>query len=750
MYRHLRESKLLDLFPGKIQIFLEQRYRDNSLRNAVLLKGSSVVSSLFDSYGIQHSIIKGITTLPTTGWHLGDKIINDIDLLIGPKDLYKSIELLQSSEFKYGEYSLSNQKFKPEEFEDLAQYGLFPERAHHMCYPFCKIDNETGTPIRVELHVSCGWRNMVDPILSTEEIISHSEKITIEGYPLRAPSGIDQIYLSAIQIYHDLFSVWDSSKRLKDSEVSRFCEFGSLIARVGSNKDFSGWIPDDSPETLKRCVSISMLAYNLLRDQKLDELCPNDLSKIGLSSDSYKSEFSGTVHERLIDSDARREQLCENQLNGEQKKRTAFWNAIVSPGELETISFVTDQTEITDIKKLLIDQTLNYVKNHSPFYRSLFENIASPKLVDCPLIEKDTLRGLWGEFVSDLEREKPFIPLLTGSTSGLPLLLFTSQKEAENLRRISPTDSTGFTLRLDSGNHGPIEVSENPNQMTLPIKFREHFQIVWDYLKSGAPTPAGIRKITRITGGVVALKRLLVYGEENQLTQTNKLEIVCSGALLTKTWRERFMKAFNADVLELYGLAEFCQGIALKCPYQDCYHFPLTVHPEILPRDANDIHVGELLLSHIYPFSVVQPILRYKTGDLVLKVDQCSCGDNFGIKFLGRRRDLPTAYSIPISIIAEVIERKDWAVYRADSSNFKRIIKDHRLCNAVFQIIGRDDYDIVRIECTTDSADTPDVNELLSEIESEMAAISSLKLKTRPFKIELLANGSLGNNYVRY
>jgi phenylacetate-coenzyme A ligase PaaK-like adenylate-forming protein len=93
----------------------------------------------------------------------------------------------------------------------------------------------------------------------------------------------------------------------------------------------------------------------------------------------------------------------------------------------------------------------------------------------------------------------------------------------------------------------------------------------------------------------------------------------------------------TATVTSRYSLSEIAGG-ATECG-DGVFSFDLTVVPDVVELDS-DVStapgsVGELVLTELYPFSQVQPFIRYRSGDLARLV---SADGNVGprVELLGR------------------------------------------------------------------------------------------------------------------
>ena len=109
-----------------------------------------------------------------------------------------------------------------------------------------------------------------------------------------------------------------------------------------------------------------------------------------------------------------------------------------------------------------------------------------------------------------------------------------------------------------------------------------------------------------------------------------------------RTWFTRWWPGIN--LVERFSLSEVFGG-ATYADQCGAFHTDLHVLPEFQPyrlpagdpgggEDLGD-RVSELWLTELYPFSQGQPLIRYRTKDLVVR-KVCACGRSDSFQFLGR------------------------------------------------------------------------------------------------------------------
>jgi Uncharacterised nucleotidyltransferase len=323
LYKKFCEEEIEELFPGKYQIFLNQRYESNIIRNYTLLEESCKISTHFTRRGFPHAFMKGISSCVRLDKMLGSKSINDIDLLVSPASLYDAIILLKELGYVYGEYHLGKREIIEKDLESLDKYAESPQDYHHLKYPMAKVDRRIpGSAIRIELHVACGWRK-IDKLayeeINTDDLISNSVIFKYGEFSFHNVCDADQLKILYLQLYHDFLSLWDIVDRNKDFELYKLREVCIINMQYNSpgthQKSMSGlWI--DVFNTGDKILS-------LFQDNNLDlsQECPKILARYGLLTDGIKGTFSGNIYDRFMSPISRYKSFEKSELLIEEKRR---------------------------------------------------------------------------------------------------------------------------------------------------------------------------------------------------------------------------------------------------------------------------------------------------------------------------------------------------------------------------------------------------------------------------------------------
>jgi hypothetical protein len=752
LYSWFTSHRLPQAVPGKYLILLNQKFESNALRNLALLRAAAQVTNDFDSRSIDHAFLKGLSPTLRLSSPLGIKSVNDLDLLVLPGELPRAIDRLVAMGYVYGEYDLLSRRIVPQSLEDVSAYLTDPHRHHHLRYPLTRLDHAIpGSAVRIELHVSCAWRNAAKPYISSEALLESSDLIEADSTPYRAVSSDADAAVLALQFYHDFFSLWDVAVRNKDFELFRLHELASVLSTITPECGRSPFLMDHELQPILSEVQ-AIISHLANPNLCLLSSCPERFCQIGLECDGMRLGFKGTNFARFIAPEDRYNSLGLDEIRQEVVRREEFWRC----DDRKALS-------CDAIRQELLQQTFSYVSTKSPFYRQIAATLGRPIqcLDDLPSVTKNELREHGHDFICNPDIDR-FHAVFTGSTTAKPLLLFRSTQEigrVEDLFLGAYRDDSEFTLQLHSGNHGAPTLSSIRNGVIAPVRFCAHFEMIHDFLSQGVPTPSGTRQVTLLIGGLVAVKRFVTFVEENHLKvcYPGLQQVVTSGTYLTRHWRRRLEQHFQVRVRQMFGLSEFTAGLAYESDMHGCYHFPITVYASVVGAVDIPRNIGELELSHLFPFVELQPVLRYRTGDVVRDCGPTTEDDDRAYRFLGRISTVPFLDRlgfgtglIPISALAEVIEEWGHCCYRPDTANAKGIIRNHRLCNAVARFTEHSGGLEVTIECDDAKLLNARTGEYLLHLLLQEAAEHSGCLVDGAINCRLVKEGELRNEYVRY
>lgn len=116
------------------------------------------------------------------------------------------------------------------------------------------------------------------------------------------------------------------------------------------------------------------------------------------------------------------------------------------------------------------------------------------------------------------------------------------------------------------------------------------------------------------------------------------IEAIHAGDYIDTGMRAFIESAFGASISGRYSLSEILGG-ANHDPGLDAYRLDPYVIGEVLDEAGEQLPpggVGELTLTELFPLVQMQPLIRYRTGDIVQRVD---AGDDLAFNWWGRRHE---------------------------------------------------------------------------------------------------------------
>ncbi|MBO6758930.1 MAG: hypothetical protein JJ902_21550 [Roseibium sp.] len=170
--------------------------------------------------------------------------------------------------------------------------------------------------------------------------------------------------------------------------------------------------------------------------------------------------------------------------------------------------------------------------------------------------------------------------------------------------------------------------------------------------------------------------------------------------------------AWDAILCERFTLTESAGG-ALRCFKCGHYHLDCHVVGEVVdPDDARPIEagIGHLLLTQLYPFVQMQPLIRYVTGDLVRRIDS-DCSNGLTFDFLGKSVNC---------ISLKVDGAAHWVLFPADLYEIINTIPDIRLFENFPTVTRAHDRTVGSPPIYTQTVSEPDDGPMTIELTFEL------------------------------
>jgi putative adenylate-forming enzyme len=333
---------------------------------------------------------------------------------------------------------------------------------------------------------------------------------------------------------------------------------------------------------------------------------------------------------------------------------------------------------------------LALVRNKSPYYRERYGGLSIRGLDDLPLlppINKQEMMSHFDElntcglrlqdvmpYAVEKERNRDYLGYylnqyvigLSSGTSGNKGLYVTPRALTKRLPSV-------FLAR------GGIPLSLLPFRILFLLRvFSQGFSdiraplIHLSYLSTMTPVEEildALRK-ERINILMAPPSLIRVLLPAAHLIQTRLKRIVCYAEVLEKEEKERFMRAFQCPVVEIYQASE--GQIASSCRHGNLHINEDLVLVELLDADGRPVTEPGITAARMLVTNLVneaQPLIRYEMNDLVVLDTPCPCGSCFRTvrQILGRRDDvlwLTDTAGKPRHVFPDLVSR--WIITTTD------------------------------------------------------------------------------------
>ena len=305
------------------------------------------------------------------------------------------------------------------------------------------------------------------------------------------------------------------------------------------------------------------------------------------------------------------------------------------------------------LRDLLLELTVRQAYDQCDYYQAVFpdtilKSFNASELESLPILTREHLVAA-GESIRSRFADFAFCSYTSGST-GEPLIIYRSLQEQLYLSDL-------FTLlHKKSGRRPQLALSvaswHHGQKLELPpgdlIQFPVYLGNVSGYstaltlLSKSYRVRASDDFITIIAGSTNRIQQLARYLKTRPHDENCRMRIqtiATSGRPLTNDIRAELKECWPKSLIQdSYSLTEMF-GTANYCHQCGGYHFSDFVVPEVLALDSHESISqgrGRLVLTALYPFTQMTPLIRYEPGDLVERSSNtCHSGlDRY--LFLGR------------------------------------------------------------------------------------------------------------------
>lgn len=333
---------------------------------------------------------------------------------------------------------------------------------------------------------------------------------------------------------------------------------------------------------------------------------------------------------------------------------------------------------IYDFRDELFRQTVKWCVERSPFYRARFGEIAKDcrGLVDLPrlpiLFRQDVVRHQQ-ELLC--QHYLPSCVQYTTGTTGEFLQLFRGHEEIEFIwnffapqwkERSASTELQALYLSLTSAYHGsPTPIPGGAYVISAGVYDRTQAKQARAILEHEYSLPGVESRISAIVGGDILVKALTAFliSDKFDLRGSPVKLLGITGGYMSAARKRHLSELWGATVSDRFSMSEIFGG-ARECGIGGHWIFDTEVIPEVVhPRTLATVEsgLGALVLTGLYPFMQMMPLVRYYTGDLVEIVDTPKGGAvDILVRFMGRQRrsiiDDSSAELVPIILAGPLYE----------------------------------------------------------------------------------------------
>lgn len=335
------------------------------------------------------------------------------------------------------------------------------------------------------------------------------------------------------------------------------------------------------------------------------------------------------------------------------------------------------------LRDALIQETISRAIAGSSFYRSLYARsnlrsdavVSTSDLARLPIVTKAELRAAGRSALAHADTTVVSHVQNTSGSTGQRFFLFRSLAEVQfisdffgDLAKSAPPLSgpVPLLLQLQYPYHGTsTPVPGRAFVLTTAVHDPMLLDHAVEHLEREWTLPGVEPRVSLISGGASG-----VFELTNHVTRAGidcrrdfaVRHIALEGDHITPRWRQVLESTWGATIHARYSMSEIFGG-ATHCAACGGYHFDPHVVPEIVDRETKErlpSGTGVLVLTSLFPFVQLQPMIRYWTGDL-FRLDPDRCWSP-SYDFLGRLDHSlfwPAGATVPLLAGVHVIEAVD-------------------------------------------------------------------------------------------
>ena len=254
-------------------------------------------------------------------------------------------------------------------------------------------------------------------------------------------------------------------------------------------------------------------------------------------------------------------------------------------------------------------------------------------LRDFPVIDKETIKRNYSDFLSSAFDKSNLIPVTTSGSYGTPFTFYLSRekKAHQTAEIIFFNEWAGYEIGMKhayvmvTNTKGAIkrlmqnEVVINPTIMDTEWLARQRSLLLNSDIKFLIGRPSSMGEIATYCSR-----------KGDKPDSFHLRGVISTAESLSERDREKMQEVFGHNVLSRYATEEL-GVLAHECVAKQRYHINVASHVIEVLALGEDTPVGPGQLGRVVVtdlFSHAMPLIRYDTGDLATIGPDCSCGIN--------------------------------------------------------------------------------------------------------------------------
>ncbi len=337
------------------------------------------------------------------------------------------------------------------------------------------------------------------------------------------------------------------------------------------------------------------------------------------------------------------------------------------------------------LQKFLLERTLNHARRHTIYYRqNAYAELLStkpedpPVLDNLPLLRRATVVENFDDFIADDVTIRSVCH--TSGTTGTPLDLYKSHEEIAFIQAyyvhlfrpiVASLPSLPLVMTLPNMHHGvPVPMPGIGMSFVAGVTDDTLIKDACRVLQTTFHLKGYDSRISILSGLDHHILLLTSYLIEQGINPRDlKLSgVTITGGFVARNWIQFLADSWGCMVNDRFTLTEAIGG-ASRMHGTDVFEIDPHLVAELVDPDTENpatTPVGLLVLTNLYPFVQMQPLIRYTVGDLIRRIPS---DGPMRFQFLGKVKNC-------ISWVRE--GRREWLLFSARLNDLLNQLPD---CN---------------------------------------------------------------------